>query len=67
MQRIFIRKYFLFTVGSVCPVNVHSWVERRGKYFADIDEVEMEVAGTTVKRVRGGSSALIKQRDKCYQ
>jgi hypothetical protein len=29
MQRIFIKKYFLFTVRSVCHVQVvHSWVKK---------------------------------------
>jgi hypothetical protein len=39
MQRIFIKKCFLFTVGSV----VHNWVEKRGKCFADDEEVETDL------------------------
>jgi hypothetical protein len=27
MQRIFIKKYSLFTVGSVCHLAVYNWVE----------------------------------------
>jgi hypothetical protein len=39
MQRIFVKKYFLFTVRSVCRVKRFSL---GGKCFAD-DEVETEV------------------------
>jgi hypothetical protein len=37
MQRILIKKCFLFMVGSVCRVKKH------GKLFADDEEVETEV------------------------
>jgi hypothetical protein len=40
MQRIFIKKCFLFTVGSVCRVKQFSL---SGKRFADDEEVETEV------------------------
>jgi hypothetical protein len=40
MQRIFMKKYFLFTVGSVCRVKRFSL---GGKRFADGEEVETEV------------------------
>jgi UDP-N-acetylmuramyl pentapeptide synthase len=43
MQNIFIKKYFLFTVGSVSRIAVHNLVEKRGKRFAD-DEEAAEVA-----------------------
>jgi hypothetical protein len=39
MQRIFIKKSFLFMVGSVCWVK---WCSFGGKHFADDKEVEME-------------------------
>jgi hypothetical protein len=38
MQRLFIKKCFLFTVRSVC----HLWAEKRSKCFA-YEEVETEV------------------------
>jgi hypothetical protein len=42
MQRIFIKKYFPFTAGSVCP-SVRSAKKRLGgKRFADGEEVETE-------------------------
>jgi hypothetical protein len=37
MQRIFIKKYFLFTAGSVCRVKRFSL---GGKRFADDEEFE---------------------------
>jgi hypothetical protein len=40
MQRIFIKKCFLFTVGSVCRVKRF---HLGGKRFADDEEVETEV------------------------
>jgi hypothetical protein len=40
LQRIFIKKCFLFTVGSVCRVK-HSQLS--SKRFADDEEVETEV------------------------
>jgi hypothetical protein len=40
MQRIFIKKYFLFTVGRVCRVKRF---HLGGKSFADDEEVETEV------------------------
>jgi hypothetical protein len=36
MQRVFIKKCFLFTVGSV-------WAEKRSRGFSDGEEVETEV------------------------
>jgi hypothetical protein len=53
MQRIFVKKCFLFTVGSVCRVK-RSHLD--GKRFADVD-IEAggtEVAETTVKRLLYG-------------
>jgi hypothetical protein len=44
MQRVFIKKCFQFTVGSVLSRNaVHKWVKKRSKHFADDEEVETEV------------------------
>jgi hypothetical protein len=40
MQRIFIKKCFLFTVGSVCRVKRFT---AGGKLFADDEEVETEL------------------------
>jgi hypothetical protein len=40
MQKIFIKKYFLFTVGSV--YRVKQFTQLGGKSFDD-DEVEMEI------------------------
>jgi hypothetical protein len=48
MERIFIKKYFLFRLGSVC--RVHNGVERRGKSFADEEEV---VADDRRRKERG--------------
>jgi hypothetical protein len=39
VQRILINKCFLFAVGSVCRVKQLS---SGGKYFSDVEEVEME-------------------------
>jgi hypothetical protein len=53
MQRIFIYKYFLFTVGTVCRVKRFSGSQLGGRYFVDDEEVETEVRKcleTTVKR-----------------
>jgi hypothetical protein len=40
MQRLFIKKCFLFTVGTVCRVERFSLC---GKGFADDEEVEVKV------------------------
>jgi hypothetical protein len=66
VQRIFIKKYFLFTVGSVCRVK--RFITGSGN-FADDEEVKTEVR----KRLRqqskdfdaAGIDALIKRWDKC--
>jgi hypothetical protein len=46
MQRIFIKKYLLLTVGRFCRVKRF---HLGGKCFADSEEDETEVAETTVK------------------
>jgi hypothetical protein len=58
MQRILTKKYFLFTLGSVCLVKRVTTGSRNchlgGKRFADYKEVyngDAEVAETTVKRI----------------
>jgi hypothetical protein len=44
MQRISIKKYFLFLVGSEGAHKVVlMWVEKHGKHFSDNEEVETEV------------------------
>jgi hypothetical protein len=48
MQRIFMKKCFLFTVGSVCRIKQS---HLGGKRFDDEEEVETEVCETTVKRL----------------
>jgi hypothetical protein len=42
MQRIFIKKCFLFMVGSLSRKNVHNWVEKCGNRFTD-EELETQV------------------------
>jgi hypothetical protein len=62
MQRIFIKKCFLFTVWCLSRKAVHNWVEKfsqgRSKVANDA-RPGVEVAGTTVK------SLLVKRWDKC--
>jgi hypothetical protein len=66
MQRIFIQKYFLFTVGSICPVKLFTV---GGKLFANDEEVEMEVRKGLRKESKDfcavGFDVLIKRWDKC--
>jgi hypothetical protein len=45
---------------------VDNWVEKCGKRFADDEEIETEVAETTVKKFyAAGFDTLVKRRDKC--
>jgi hypothetical protein len=50
---------------------VHNWVEKRGKCFADDEEIEMEVRKWLRQESKGfyatGFDALIKQWDKCIE
>jgi hypothetical protein len=66
MQRIFINKCFLFTVGSVCHVKRFSL---GGKRFADDEEVEMEVQKWPRQHSKDFYAtrfhAQVKQWDKC--
>jgi hypothetical protein len=61
MQRIFSKKYFLFTVGRICPSQL---VEKRGKRFADDEEVETEVRKWLTRQSKyfyaAGFDALVK-------
>jgi hypothetical protein len=65
MQRIFIKKYFLFTVGSVFRVKRF---HPSGKIFADDEEVERS-CGSDRQRSKyfyaAGFEALTKRWDKC--
>jgi hypothetical protein len=75
MQRVFIKKCFLFTVGSVCPVKRFSLGDR---CFADDEEVEMEVRKWLRQQSKdfyaAGFDALVKRwmllegmlRNKCF-
>jgi hypothetical protein len=66
MQRVFIRKYFLFTVGSVCRV---MRFHLGGKRFADDEEVETEVRKwlrqQSIDVYAAGFDALVTRWDKC--
>jgi hypothetical protein len=66
MQRIFINKCFLFTVGNVCRVKRF---HLGGKGFADDEEVEKEVRKWLRKQSKyfyaEGFDALLKRCDKC--
>jgi hypothetical protein len=64
MQRIFIKKCFLFTVGTVCHVKRFSL---GGKRFADDEEVETQVRKWLRQQSKdfcaAGSDALVKRWD----
>jgi hypothetical protein len=66
MQKISIKKCFLFMVGSVCHVKQFT---TGGKRFADDEEVEMEVWKWLRQQSKNfcaaGFDALVKQWDKC--
>jgi hypothetical protein len=66
MQRLFIKKCFLFTLGSVCRVK---WFHLGGKCFADEEEAETEVRKWLRRQLKDfyaeGFSALVKRWDKC--
>jgi hypothetical protein len=59
MQRIFIKKCFLFTVGGKCllPKAVHNWVENFSQERSKVADDDAEVAG--------GFDALVNRWDKC--
>jgi hypothetical protein len=66
MQRIFIEKYFLFTMGSVCCVKRFHLT---GNIIADEEEVETEVRKWLIQQSKdfcaAGFVALVKRWDKC--
>jgi hypothetical protein len=66
MQRIFIKKCFLFTVGSVCRVKRF---HLGGKSFADDEGVETEMRKwlrqQSIDFYAAGFEALVKRWDKC--
>jgi hypothetical protein len=66
MQRIFIKKCFLFTVGSVCRLKRFSI---SGKIFADDEDVETEVLKWLRQQSKDfyavGFDALVKRWNKC--
>jgi hypothetical protein len=63
---IFIKKCFLFTVGSVCHV---SGSQLGGRRFVDDEEVETEVRKWRRQQSKyfyaAGFDALVKRWDKC--
>jgi hypothetical protein len=67
MQRMFIKKYFLFTVGSVCRVKRYTTGSRNVASFADDDEkVKTEMWKWLRQQSKdfyaAGSDALVKRR-----
>jgi hypothetical protein len=66
MQRIFIKKCFLFRVESICRVKRFSL---GGKRFADDEEVETEVRNWLRQQSKDfcavGFDALLKRWDRC--
>jgi hypothetical protein len=72
MQRIFKKKCFLFTVGSVVShKTIHNCVEKRGIHFTDDKEVEMEVQKWLRPQSKDfcavGFDVLVKRWDKCIR
>jgi hypothetical protein len=59
MQRTFIKKYFLFTVGSVCPVKRF---HLGGKRLADDGEIEAEVQKWLRQQSKGFDVAVSTHR-----
>jgi hypothetical protein len=63
---MFIKKCFLFTVGSVCGVK---WFITRGKCSTNDEEAELEVRKWLRQQSRdfydAGFDALVKRWDKC--
>jgi hypothetical protein len=62
MQKTFLKKYFLFTVGSVCS-------QLGGKRFADDEEVEAEMWMWLSNRQKtsyaAGFDTLVQRWDNC--
>jgi hypothetical protein len=68
MQRIFIKKYFLSTVGCVCRLKRFHFGDKR---FADSQKVETEVQKWLRKQSKDfsatGFNALEKRWNKCIE
>jgi hypothetical protein len=66
VQRIFINKYFLLTVGSVSRINRFSL---SGQRFTENEKVEMEARKWLRQQSKdfhaAGFDALVKSWDKC--
>jgi hypothetical protein len=66
---MFIKKYFLFTVGRVCPSVRSTKDHLGGNLFADNEEVETEVWKWLRQQSKDfyavGFDALVKRLDKC--
>jgi hypothetical protein len=66
MQRIFIEKCFLFTVGSVCHIK---WFSLGGKHFTDDEEAKTKVWKWLRQQSKdyyaASFEALVKCWDKC--
>jgi hypothetical protein len=73
VQRIFIKKCYLFMVRSVCRLKRFTTGSRNchlgGKYFADDEKVETVVPKWLRQKSKDfyavGFDALVKRRDKC--
>jgi hypothetical protein len=70
LQRTFINKYLLFFCEKCLSRKaVHNWVERRGKPFADDEEVETEVRKwlrqLSKELYAACFDAFVKRWDKC--
>jgi hypothetical protein len=66
VKRTFVKKCFLFTVGSVCRIKRF---HLGGRGFADDEDVETEVRNWLRQQSKdfyaAGFDALVKRRDKC--
>jgi hypothetical protein len=70
MQRLVIKKIFpVYSGKCLSRKAVHNRVEKRGKRFADVEEVETEVRKWLRKRPQdlyaAGFDVLVKRRNKC--
>jgi hypothetical protein len=69
MQRTFIKKCFLFTVGSVCCLCWSAKNHLCSKRYADNEEVETEARKWLRQQSKdfyaAGFDALVKRGDKC--
>jgi hypothetical protein len=70
MQRKLTKKFFMFTVGSVCRVKrFTTWSRNVANAFTDDEEVETEVRNWLRQQSKDfygtGFDALVKRRNKC--